>query len=672
MKILKLLFLFFFVLSFNVMYATTFNAGEIGIIGYNYDDPDELKIVVLVDVTSGTTISITDNGWTGTALSTTEGTYTYTFASAVSKGTVISISPTAVAFSTSGDQIFIYQGTAASPTFITGISTTPFITTGAISSTTSYKPAALTAGTNCIAFSTEKDDGKYNVVTNSGSASSIAASIYTLTNWTNTDTRITSWTAWTFSLNSFATEPTASPTALTSLNVKSYKFDVKYTAASPAANGYLVLWKKGSSPSSSPTDGLTYSVGDAIGDAKVGYIGAGNTYTQKGSIEAGTTYYYKIFSYNGSASTINYKTTAPLAGSITSLRNMMGSYYSGCNTASNKFLDSLQAKIRRNTTKISYTNYTTTMIADFAYRDTAAGQRVVSCVYSGDKYVYTTFAWYTTGTFSREHTWCHSWMPTYSSTSGAEYSDQHHLFPTEQAHANGVRSNHPEGVVTTVTSTYLNAKIGTNANGKVVYEPQNNHKGNTARALLYMAVRYNGVSGYDWTFNYLNKTTLVALTEDSQSVATLLAWHAADPVDSYEVARNDYVYSIQGNRNPFVDHPEYVNYINFHNVTYSTTGSNKTGNDDQANGLESAVNNPFKMYAMPNPFNGELIISMNANEDMKTQLHIYDITGKLVEQKPIYISCGFNAYTYNTENWPSGIYIVKIIGNGQVIKVIKD
>ncbi|MBI3232781.1 MAG: endonuclease [Bacteroidetes bacterium] len=385
-----------------------------------------------------------------------------------------------------------------------------------------------------------------------------------------------------------------------------------------------------------------------------------------------STYYYKVFSYNGSASTINYKTTSPLTGSIASSNNMMGSYYSGCNTASNKFLDSLQAKIRRNTTKISYTNYTTTMIADFAYRDTSAGQRVVSCVYSGDNYVYTTFSWYTVGTFSREHTWCHSWMPTYSSTSGAEYSDQHHLFPTEQVHANGIRSNHPEGIVTTVTSSYLNAKIGTNANGNTVYEPQNSHKGNTARALLYMAVRYNGVSGNDWTFNYLNKTTLVALGEDSQSVATLLAWHAADPVDSYEVARNDYVYSIQGNRNPFVDHPEYVNYINFHNVTYSTTGSNKTNIGDLNNGVKNETNAPFKLYAMPNPFNGEVIVSMNSNENLNTAMNIYDITGKLIAQKNIAITYGFNAYTINAEDWPSGIYIIKIEGNGQVVKVVKE
>ncbi|MBI3232780.1 MAG: hypothetical protein HYZ42_01855 [Bacteroidetes bacterium] len=163
MKQIKLLLFVFFALCLNNLEATTFSTGDIAIIGYNYDDADELKIVVLVDVTSGTAISITDNGWNGTALATTEGTYTYTFASAVSKGTVISISPTSVAFSTSGDQIFIYQGAATSPTFITGISSTPFITTGSISSTTSYKPSTLTTGTNSIDFSTEKDDGQYNV-----------------------------------------------------------------------------------------------------------------------------------------------------------------------------------------------------------------------------------------------------------------------------------------------------------------------------------------------------------------------------------------------------------------------------------------------------------------------------------------------------------------------------
>ena len=241
------------------------------------------------------------------------------------------------------------------------------------------------------------------------------------------------------------------------------------------------------------------------------------------------------------------------------------SYYSLLDPSSTSFITDLQTKIRSPYTRISYDNYDETNVANFSSRDTTGGQRVVTCVYSGQNYLYTPpFAW---GEFSREHTWCHSWMPTYPSKTGDEYSDQHHLFPTNQNNANGVRNNHPLGEVTTVTSSYLLCSYGKNLSGKNVFEPKEGHKGDAARALLYMCLRYNGVNGNDWTFNTLNNSKLPSLGEAPQDLATLLQWHLQDPPDKWEVERNDYIESVQKNRNPFVDHPEYVNYINFNDVT---------------------------------------------------------------------------------------------------------
>jgi hypothetical protein len=168
---------------------------------------------------------------------------------------------------------------------------------------------------------------------------------------------------------------------------------------------------------------------------------------------------------------------------------------------------------------------------------------------------------------SREHTYCFSWQPGNPSTSLDEYSDQFHLFPTEQDHANGIRANHPLGNVVNVISTFLEGKFGTDVNGNFVYEPRDQHKGDAARALLYMAVRYDGINGYDWSFNWLNNVRLPSLGEAPQNVSTLLEWHKQDPPDKWEVNRNNYVQSVQLNRNPFVDHPEYVNYINFNDLT---------------------------------------------------------------------------------------------------------
>jgi len=262
-------------------------------------------------------------------------------------------------------------------------------------------------------------------------------------------------------------------------------------------------------------------------------------------------------------------------------QSAVDTYYSTVNASNSSFVTDLETRIRSPYTQVSYDNYKTTIIPNYEARDTTGGQMVVTCVYSGQNYVYTPpFAW---GTFSREHTWCQSWFPSGGSTSSNEGSDQHHLFPTNQNSANGVRSNHPLGVVTSVTSSFLEGKYGLNASGYYVYEPRNSHKGDAARALLYMAVRYNGVNGYDWTFNNLNNTILPGLSEGAEDLATLIAWHLADPPDKWEVGRNDYIQSVQGNRNPFVDHPEWVNYINFNTLTkqspsYSTEPTNQPTN----------------------------------------------------------------------------------------------
>jgi hypothetical protein len=241
-----------------------------------------------------------------------------------------------------------------------------------------------------------------------------------------------------------------------------------------------------------------------------------------------------------------------------------GSYYNSINPDASAFISDLKTRIRNPYTKMSYDSFDETNIANFASKDNGNGTRSVFCVYSNYQHIYTPpFTWLP---ISREHTYCFSWQPSYSQSSN-EYADQHHLFPTEQNNANNIRSNHPLGNVVNVSSTFGEAKFGTDANGKEIYEPRNQHKGDAARALLYMAVRYDGIDGYNWTFNWLNNTKLPSLSEAPQDLATLIAWHMQDPPDKWEIDRNNYIQSIQQNRNPFVDHPEYVNFINFNDLT---------------------------------------------------------------------------------------------------------
>ena len=267
-------------------------------------------------------------------------------------------------------------------------------------------------------------------------------------------------------------------------------------------------------------------------------------------------------------------------------------YYNSITPSSSSFVTDLETRIRVPYTKISYDNFDETNIVNFASFDNGNGTRSVFCVYSNYEHIYTgTFAWLP---ISREHTFCHSWQPTHPSESLPEYSDQHHLFPTHQNSANGVRSNHPLGNVVNIISTFLEGKYGTDVNGNLVYEPRDEHKGDAARAVLYMPLRYNGISGYDWTFNWLNNTRLPSLGEGPQDLATLIQWHKQDPPDKWEVDRNNYIQSIQKNRNPFVDHPEYVNYINFNNLSkLSPTYANEPDNyptNFNGSSLTSSIN----------------------------------------------------------------------------------
>jgi len=242
-----------------------------------------------------------------------------------------------------------------------------------------------------------------------------------------------------------------------------------------------------------------------------------------------------------------------------------GSYYNLISTSSPAFVTDLENRIRSPYTRISYDNFDETNIANFASINNGNGTRSVFCVYSGYEHIYSgTFTW---GTMSREHTWAHSWAPTFPSTNTDQYSDQHHLFPTHQNNANARRSNHPFGVVNTVTYQFLEGKLGSNSLGHIVFEPRDSDKGDAVRAVLYMSLRYDGVAGNTWNFNWLNDTKLPSLGEDSQDVNVLLNWNRQDPPDKWEVDRNNYVQSIQQNRNPFTDHPEYVSYINFNDLT---------------------------------------------------------------------------------------------------------
>ncbi|MFM1998144.1 MAG: hypothetical protein RL204_91 [Bacteroidota bacterium] len=660
----KCLALAFLLISAISISQTTLVSGDIAIIGFNYDDPDQILFVPLVDLAQGTQISFTDNGWNGTSLTTNEGTFVWTASSPISKGTTISINPTGISFSTSGDQIFVYQGSSTSPTFIFGLSTKSWVT-GSISASTSRKPSTLTTGTNAIAFSTERDNGYFNQVSVTGTKAQALALIANTTKWTRGDSRYSTFPAWIFNISGGVVvtnpEPTTHASNISFSNYTTFSGTVSFNAAASFTGNYLVV--RSESPlTSTPIDGVSYSIGDAIGNGKVISNGTSLSVVQKG-LRANKTYYYTVYTYLGSTTTINYLQAGAPTASITTPANMIGTYYSSIDTSSISFVSDLQNVIRNPYVKVSYDQYDETMVTQFEFRDTTGGQKVQECAYSGQRYLYTPpFVWYTASPFSREHTWCVSWMPSGGGTGLNEYADQHHLFTVNQNSANGVRSNHPLGEVTSATSTYLLGQYGQDINGNTVYEPMDAQKGDAARALLYMALRYDGVNGYQWNFDELNQLILPALNEDPQDLATLIAWHNADAPDNYEISRNDYIQSIQQNRNPFVDHPEWVNLIDFNSLTKISFAPK----------AEFTAQTNFEVSVFPNPSADNTWIRVNGNNETGI-IQIIDITGRVVYSNTV-LSSGNSLIEIENDQLSSGSYLVLVqIGSEKVVtKLIKQ
>ena len=151
----------------------------------------------------------------------------------------------------------------------------------------------------------------------------------------------------------------------------------------------------------------------------------------------------------------------------------------------------------------------------------------------------------------------HVWPQSHGATEIAR-ADMHHLQPADGT-MNSVRNNLPYGDVEhafwsspAVDGVRELSIVGTDVNGTKVFEPRASMQGDLARMQLYFFTRYHG-----------DRPKQDSLKNFQLSLPALLKWHAADPVSDAERARNDIVARLQGNRNPFIDHPEFVEKVGF-------------------------------------------------------------------------------------------------------------
>lgn len=215
------------------------------------------------------------------------------------------------------------------------------------------------------------------------------------------------------------------------------------------------------------------------------------------------------------------------------------------------------------------------------------------------------------------------WEATNANMIAHGHSDAHHI-RAEDGPENSSRNNKDYGL------TDYNGFPGN----------QGSWKGDVARAVFYMAIRYNAL-------DVVNGNPPDSTVGQLGDLATLLTWNVADPSDDFEMNRNNYIYTWQFNRNPFIDHPNLADYIwgtNAGQTWFST--------------LSVVENSDTKVALYPNPANNFITISGISSEG---NMEIYSISGQKL------LSNNFFGETTFSISLSTGIYIAKISSEGKTI-----
>lgn len=232
--------------------------------------------------------------------------------------------------------------------------------------------------------------------------------------------------------------------------------------------------------------------------------------------------------------------------------------------------------------------------------------------------------------YNREHSWPQSW---FNKNNKIPRTDLHHIFATD-GQVNHDRDNYPFGEVNSASSIFSNgSKLGsckTPGYTGTVFEPIDEYKGDFARAIMYMSVRY-----YQEDSNWNSSP----MTEKSDikpwAIAMLLRWNESDPVSQKEIARNNVIYDdYQRNRNPFVDCPEYARMIWDPNWT----------------GVNHSMNNCVSVY--PNPVKSTVTIQAIGMRHVS----VFSVTGQLVLETDV----DGDETALDLSQLSAGLYLVRV------------
>ena len=233
------------------------------------------------------------------------------------------------------------------------------------------------------------------------------------------------------------------------------------------------------------------------------------------------------------------------------------------------------------------------------------GKRRVLDMYSAEKRYFGSKGSAVSG-MNIEHSVAKSW---WGGTENNAYCDIHHLNPSDQ-NANSRKSNYPLGELTSVSwengVTFV-GKANIDGSSENAYEPCDEYKGDFARVFMYMFTCYQDLT---WKYTWMNYEKSTYPTLKPWAVELLLKWHEQDPVSEKEVNRNNAVYAVQGNRNPFVDYPQLADYVWGDSINYvfhlsgeveSGTGNGgNTGGDDNNDNNDIEIIDSWKIYLNEN------------------------------------------------------------------------
>lgn len=251
---------------------------------------------------------------------------------------------------------------------------------------------------------------------------------------------------------------------------------------------------------------------------------------------------------------------------------------------------------------------------------------------------------------NREHNLPKSWWSANPESTDA-YSDLHNLYPSD-ADANSAKLNYPLGVVNS-SPTYSNGvvKVGTNTYSGyagTVFEPANEYKGDFARDYMYVVTCYEDYASY-WRStglsSMLQRNTYPVLSP--YAIKLLLEWHRADPVSQKEINRNNAVYNLQNNRNPFIDHPLLAEYI-----WGKFTAEIWDGTND-----EPETNTPLIYSYSPTKHT----VFVKLKKPSKASYAIYSLSGTLKQSGNMDTSSEITLKDQNTNNeYEKGVYILSV------------